>query len=235
MSGAVRPPWIDRATFLRTPFNFCDRWCERCELAEICRVFQKEQERRKRFIREGKNPDSWECVFEAIRESLKEIRELLEKQTKELGIDLEKTNAPEEVLPKPNKSPLYRLANKFSKALEKLMDDLQVIPVEADENLVLESLEIISHYCHFLPVKIYRALASKLEEEKEDQNDDWRDSQVSAFLVINALLEVSNALADLAEHEPLNPLKEKLLRLEKISLELVEIIRGEFGIEEIGP
>lgn len=46
MFGAIKPPWIDKEDFYRTPFNYCDRWCERCRLTEICRVFKDQQKSR---------------------------------------------------------------------------------------------------------------------------------------------------------------------------------------------
>ena len=38
MPGAIRPPWIDKKTFLKMPFNFCDRWCERCQFTTFCHI-----------------------------------------------------------------------------------------------------------------------------------------------------------------------------------------------------
>jgi hypothetical protein len=29
--GAIKPPWIDKDVFYKLPFNFCDRFCERCQ------------------------------------------------------------------------------------------------------------------------------------------------------------------------------------------------------------
>jgi len=70
MFGANRPPWISKKDFYRTPFNYCDRWCERCQLTDICRVFQDEQKSRAKWIKQGKNPDSWEYVFATVKENL---------------------------------------------------------------------------------------------------------------------------------------------------------------------
>lgn len=231
MSGAIRPPWISKKDFYRTPFNYCDRWCERCQLTEICRVFKDDQKARKKFIDQGKDPDSWECAFEQVKESLGETMKLLKKDALRLGIDLNKIKDSEyQPPPKPQKFPLYNLVDKFSKRLENLLKEFEIVPIEADEKIILENVKVISHYRFLILAKIYRALTSRIEEEK-DRDDETFDAKTSAFIAANGLLSISNALVDLANHEPLRPLKDKFIRLGKISLELARTIDQEFDLK----
>lgn len=232
MFGANKPPWISKRDFYKTPFNYCNRWCEKCQLTDICRVFKDEQKSREKWIRQGKNPDSWEYVFETVKENLEKTMKLIEKGAKKWGIDLNDFDDSDyQSPPEPQEFPLYNLVDKFSKKLEKLPKDLQVVPIEADEKLILESMEVISHYQPLIRAKIYRALTSKLEDEKEkDPKFRTFDAETSAFIVINGLLSIANALKDLAQHDPLRPIRNKLRRLGKISLDLTETIDLEFGL-----
>lgn len=232
MAGAVRPPWIDKEDFYHLPFNYCDRWCERCGLTKICEVFQDEQKSREKWIRQGKDPDSREYVFETVEENFKKAMELIEKGAKKWGIDLSKIDDSDyQPPPKPEKFPLFNLVEKFSKSLEKLLKDLEMVPIETDEGLVLENREVISHYCFLIPAKTYRALTSKLEEEK-DKDDQTFDSKTSAFIAVNGLISIGEALAKIAEHGPLKPLRSKMVRLGKASLDLAKFINLEFNLSE---
>lgn len=53
---AIKPPWISKELFYRLVFNFCDRWCERGKLSGICRIYQEEKERERKFIKQGIDP-----------------------------------------------------------------------------------------------------------------------------------------------------------------------------------
>jgi hypothetical protein len=234
MSGAVRPPWINKEDFYHLPFNYCDRWCERCDLTEICRVFQDEQKSRKKFIKQGKDPDSWEYVFETVRDNLEKTMKLIEKGAKRWRIDLSKIDDSDyQPQPRPQKFPLYNLVEKFSKSLEKLLKNLEMVPIETDGRLVLENREVISHYRFLILAKTYRALTSKLEEDKDkDKDDQTFDSKTSAFIVVNGLMSISEALANLTKHRPLQPLKSRMVRLGKTSLDLAKVINSQFNLGE---
>lgn len=231
MAGALKPPWITRADFYRTPFNYCDRWCERCDLTEICRVFQDVEKSRQKFIKQGKDPDSWECVFQTIEESFQETERLLKKEAERLGIDLSRIDRSEPGPPEPDNFPLYKLAEKFAKKLGNLLRNLTVISAEAGEVLILESTEVIGYYHHLIPAKVYRAIISKINEE-EGEEDFIKDSKTSAFIAVNGLVQITEALVALAEHKPLRILRPRLVRLGKISLDLARILRLEFDLEK---
>jgi hypothetical protein len=232
MFGAIRPPWINKEDFYHLPFNYCDRWCERCQLTDICRVFKDEQKSREKWIRKGKDPNSWEYVFETVKDNLEKTMRLIEKGAKKWGIDLNDLDDSDyQPPPEPQEFPLYNLVDKFSKKLGKLPKDLQVVPIEADEKLILESIEVISHYQPLIRAKIHRALTSKLEDEKEkDPELRTFDAETSAFITINGLMSIADTLANLAQHKPLRPLKNNLRRLGKIALNLAEIIDLEFSL-----
>ena len=122
MFGAVRPSWIDKEMFYRMPFNFCDRWCERCSLTFLCLVHKDLYKTRKKFIKQGKDPDSLESAFEAVADNFKKMKKMLKKDAKKWGIDL--NNLEEEIPEKEvsledkfEKYPLYRLISDYSKKI----------------------------------------------------------------------------------------------------------------------
>ena len=232
MFGAYKPPWVRKEDFLKTPFNYCDRWCERCQFKHICRVFQREQKSKEAWIKQGKDPNSLDYVFETVRENLEETAKLLKKDAQKWGIDLDEIEDSDcQLLPEPEEFPLYNLAFKFSQKLEKLADDLRLVPEGADEYLILEGIKVISHYQSLIPPKVYRALISKAEEEEEKKMGIYvLDAETSAFIVIRGLLAVAEVLKNLARHRPLGVLRKNCLRLAKISLKLAEMIDWEFNL-----
>lgn len=230
MSGANRPAWIDKEMFYKMPFNFCDRFCEKCQLTHLCRVFRNEQKTREKYLKKGKDPDPFEFAFEVVRDNFAKVRKLLQKDAKRLGIDLNNLNESNyQPPPEPEEFPLYNLVNRFSKRLEKLHQELEVIPVEANEELIIENLKVISHYQYLVLGKVYRAFTSRIEEE-QDKDDRTFDSLTSVFITINGFIAISEALVNLAHHRPLNVLRKKLLHLGEISLDLARSIDSEFNL-----
>lgn len=229
MFGAIKPPWIEKKDFYRTPFNYCDRWCERCQLTEICKVFQGEEKEKKKFIAQGKDPYSWECVFESMHNSFQKTMKLILKDAQKMGIDLSKIDDSDyKEPPKPEKFPLYRLTGKFSKKLATILKDLETIPIESDINLIKENIDVVAHYLHLIQTKVYRALTSRLDEEMEDLTFD---AKTSGFIAVNGLLSTAESLNNLSKHKPLIALRRKLLSLSKLSLDLAETLNLEFDLE----
>lgn len=202
MVGAVKPPWIHEEDFNKLPFNYCDRWCERCETRRNCRVYVMELERNAKYLARGKDPKSMESALETIEENFAMIGKMLEKDMKKWGIDPNNLPVEEEEEFNAEESDLYKMAFGISLKLKRILSDLQVIPEEADEDFIVESYEVINYYQLFLPPKIFRAVLSR-EEEKEMENDCTFDAKNSAFLAGNALVAISQSLAELASYRPL--------------------------------
>lgn len=234
MTGANRPPWVDIEDFFRLPFNYCDRWCEKCRLTGQCRVFKDEEKRKEKYLKQGKDPYSLECAFETVGDIFKEVRKGLEKSAKKFGIDINNLDySSEEEDPEPETFEIYQLAIKFSKAGKRILSDLQVVPEDVNENLLVENAETISYYNSMVPPKIYRAILSRIEEEKDPEIvESCPDARNSGFLLINWFEEMICSLTELINHPPLRPMREKLLKYKKTAINLMEIINVEFGIEE---
>lgn len=236
MPGAVRPPWIEKEEFYHMPFNFCDRWCEKCQLNDICKIHQEELESKATWIAAGKDPNSWEYVFETVSKSLTETFALLAKEAEKMGIDLNKIEDVPEEEPKPKAFRVYRLAQKLCQALKRVISDLEVVPIDANVDLVLKNVEIISFYSTLICPKIYRATKSKFGEDKDPLLKEYcGDSRISAFIAVNSLEELIGALSELESHSPLRPMREKFIRLKNVVTGLIKIIEAEFELEDKSP
>ncbi|MDP3954762.1 MAG: hypothetical protein Q8Q15_00165 [bacterium] len=200
-------------------------------MTEICRVFKDQQKSRKRFLKQGRDPDSLESVFECVEENFAKTRKLLERGVKKWGIDLSSLESSDELSPpEPEEFPLYRLVCQYSQQMEDLIKDLGFIPPGTNTEILLENIEIIDYYHALFPAKIYRACFSRWEEQR-DPEDTVQDSKTSAFIAINGLIAVAEALANLAEHPPLLPFARRMIRLGRIATNLGRTLTLEFELK----
>lgn len=233
--GAIKPPWISTDTFYKLPFNFCDRWCERCKLKNICRVYQKEKEREKIFIRKGIDPKGWKALFLTMRNDFQEIRELLEKEIKRLKItkkDLEEAARVEDIKERNGKSDgLYKISLKISHELTKLLEDIHYYFLDFDDfpQVIKESLDVVTYNVYFFTAKIYRAILSNSEDEDEEYKT--YDDKTSAFLAVISIMKIDNALKLLSEFSKMSSrLKHEVSKLRSLLASLNEILLGRFDI-----
>lgn len=70
-------------------FNYCDRWCEKCDYRDRCRLFQTETERNIQHILNDEDPNDPEIVARDIKESLEDTMAMLEAQMEIEGISKE--------------------------------------------------------------------------------------------------------------------------------------------------
>lgn len=68
--------------FIPGIYNYCDRWCERCDFTHRCRVFYDSQKQ----LKEAENKDDFGKI---ISQSLNKAMEMLISFAEEKGIDLE--------------------------------------------------------------------------------------------------------------------------------------------------
>jgi hypothetical protein len=237
-SGAIKPPWIHKDTFYKLVFNFCDRWCERCKLSGICRVYQKEREREKRFIKQGIDPKSWEATFITVKESFQETLILLEKEMKRLKIKIteedskryEKEDKRKEKSAKNDR--LYNVSLKLNYSLVKLVEDLNFYFLEEKPKNIEEPLEILSYYMHFISAKIHRAVLSEIEEKEMKYEDTTYDSKTSAFLSYVAIVKIINALKFISHLKNLYPkLHQKTKKLIPLFEELNGVLEERFELD----
>lgn len=233
--GAIKPPWISKQEFYRLPFNFCDRWCERCRLTGICKVYKDGQRDRRRAIREGKDPDSLEFAFEVMHKNFQKTMKLLNQGAKKWGIDMKKImeESKDDKLEDDRsyeKDPLYQFAEKLSVSLSKFLKNLEVVPIDTKAEAVVEAAELISWYHALIVAKTARALSS--EDREKNLPEDWCsfDDRTSAFIAFNSLQKIAEACGIISRQKPLFYLKKKCYKLAQASITLSEALDNRFDL-----
>lgn len=198
--------------FISGIYNYCDRWCERCDFTTRCRNFESTGKLSSDQL-DINNKAFWESIAGNFQQAI----ELLYKAAEEHGFDLSKAMTKEE-------ETVYEEQQKFlKKALKdhqvsKLCKQYQklVMPfVEKSEGLVDKTRELVSHlhlgikteaevvhtvagigdcfeiiqwYIFFIDAKLHRALRGKLEaEDWEVEYGFQKDSEGSAKIAIIAI------------------------------------------------
>jgi len=236
--GAIKPTWIHQDDYYKLPFNYCDRWCERCNLAKVCRVYQKEKERNEEFIKKGIDINSSEALFSGLMEDLNETKAMIEKDMKRLGMNLTKKDLEisedKETLKERlvEKDSLKQISFKIYHRYLELIDDLQNYFLEEIEKKEIKKImNILFYYQGFFYAKIQRAIFSEVEE-RSMSDDVTFDAKTSGFLAYVALIKVINALDQLIIHIDLEKLKTQILSLSKTFIKLNQILEVRFELNE---
>ena len=231
--GSINPPWIHKDVFYKLPFNFCDRWCERCRLSNICRVYQKEKESEKKFIKQGIDPKSTEAMLLSMSESFQETKKLLEKDMKRLKIKITKNdNEKYEKDKLVQNDPLIQVAKKLCISLVKLVEDLHYYFLEKTPKEIKEPLKILNYYMLFFSVKIHRAILSTIEEKEMKYEDSTFDSKNSAFLSYVSVVKIINALKNILNYKNFDyNLKKKITKYLSLFEKLNLVLKERFDLE----
>lgn len=238
--AVIRPPWVTKEDFYRTPFNFCNRWCERCQLINICKVYQEGERDKKRAIGEGKDPNSWEIVAEVMHKNIAKTMKHLEKGAKKWGIDWEELNRFdekeyqkfEEEQERLRNHPVQKRANRWSDHIHAFLNKFTEVPVEVPMTIAVEAQEVLSWYQPLVPAKIFRALDSNEREKGHPEELRSYDEKSSAFIAYNGLIEVSYALMRLATEKSLRNVKNICLFLSQESLDLAQLLSKTFYFDD---
>jgi hypothetical protein len=163
-------------------YNYCDRWCERCDFTCRCRVFATEKRAAAEpGARDPRNGRFWRILGEILDRAQQMIRKAAEEQ----GIDLDRQDpaawqasgarkrrtGPNLLV---NAGHAYaRLVDRWFAANRahfeeketefgrKLDLELSGSPQEREATQLLEALEVVRWYQYQIPVKLARAIASE--------------------------------------------------------------------------
>ena len=79
------------------PYNYCDRWCERCRIDKSrCLLWQTEMDDRLHREIDGKGEPTVEEVVERMSEDARQAIRMVQEQAREMGVDLESAARPPE-------------------------------------------------------------------------------------------------------------------------------------------
>lgn len=213
-----------------TPYNFCDRWCERCihEKQMRCRLYKDELERKITCIAHGRDEDDPE-ITEAIMEAqYKEIEEKLDEYMHKFGIDLDSLDIDEdkldgegvvdfEDLPSDIQKHirfvqgqhLNATAKRYLKISHAFLEKTYYNNKKIDPKLK-NDFETVSWYHTLLPAKLNRALAGFHEPMSEGDislYDAVGQFQICKKAIINSSASLRNsAEKDMSLRDDINPL-----------------------------
>ncbi len=196
--------------FIPGIYNYCDRWCERCNYTSRCRNYESTSKLSPEQL------DIHNKVFwDNISDNFKKAMEWLHQSARKHGIDLNKMDPEEEKAYEERERTINTATrqhdlSKLSKQYRNLVTPF--FKREARQELLAKSKELVSHlemgiktkkeavdamtgleecedvicwYLFFIDAKLQRALHGKLEgEDWEEDNGYQKDSDGSAKVAI---------------------------------------------------
>lgn len=186
-------------------FNYCDRWCEKCNKTDRCRLFYMEEKNKKRVKKMGIDPDSAEGELARIKISLSDASKKIKRLAEERGVNLSVVAAEKETIQKnrdktdPSNLKPYKEAFALSEKIHKNAREF-VVPNESE---YLEATDSLAWHQNLIFVKVARALRSKLEsEQKTDMIEiDLDDSRKSAWVACRSAKICINSLETLKDYQ----------------------------------
>ena len=139
--------------------------------SDSCPICGRINRDRRKFISQGKDPDSLESVFESVGAQLAETLAMVKKDTDRMGIDITNLDDVKDA-PEPESFPLALKAEKWYKNLMKYVQKEN--ETSAAWLLTEESLDL-RWYAGTLNVKIYRQLCNRwyIDNEKDYGEFDY--------------------------------------------------------------
>ncbi|MEA3443920.1 MAG: hypothetical protein U9R19_04255 [Bacteroidota bacterium] len=174
-------------------YNYCDRWCEHCNMTQYCSNFQLGKEMgwdgEKNDLENEKFWNRLSMVFEATFEMVSE-------SAKEKGIDL--NNLPDVERLKHIDSEVETISHDYSHKIIKWLDEnsdaisqkAEQIAIVSKDKLVqfTDAIEVIQWYSIFISTKIHRA-HFELDNRDEDFPDDNQGTAKIALIAISRSIQ----------------------------------------------
>ena len=179
----------------QAPYNFCDRWCERCplETQKRCRLYLEEFDRRITNIAHGRNEDDLEILKEDLKNKLDEMKSHTEQWQEEGYFDFPDFSSNDydedcdEIKKKEEKlrqHPLQVIAKNYMRKIHDFLKEVFYPKAESMAQELYNDYQTINWYHILLPVKMYRALRGLYARNRFDEEDDFGLCDAVAQLAI---------------------------------------------------
>lgn len=206
--------------FISGIYNYCDRWCERCQFTARCMNYaMSEDDAEDPEARDINNRAFWDKLHDIFRVTMEMVQEMAEER----GIDLNAIDVDEEMeldrinSEKAEKHPCAVAAREYGTMVSSWFDSIkkkseaQEDDISAHVRLDLfeagfaanedgtdigEMVEVIRWYQHQIYVKLMRALHGQLDERNEIDEGFPKDSDGSAKV---SLIGIDRSMAAWAE------------------------------------
>lgn len=151
---------------------------------------------RQRHIEKGEDPDDWKCIFEDVGNSFKETMEMIKKDAKRMGINLNNLNDSEDISepPEPNQIPFYRKVVQWQKFIEEIIKNANT---SMSLWLASEAAANLMWYKNILLSKTYRQLCNRFELDRGDQCADI-DYIYTKYVLTECLKILKKSLQELS-------------------------------------
>lgn len=220
-------------------YNYCDRWCERCQFTSRClnHSIEEEQSCQLEEIDEAN-----ERFWNSIKDSFELAFSLIEDLAKEEGVDLESIEIGEndeidnKVHLLTHRSMNYaNLVNEWFKNNQTIKEnnflkraDLKSSsPHNTEISISLkEVVEVISYYQYAITVKLSRAIKSRDNEAKIGLENIAKDSDGSAKIALIEIDRSINAWSELLQY--FEDEKKGILKIINYLKQIREIAEKEF-------
>jgi len=203
-------------------YNYCDRWCERCQFTSRClnHTIDEEQFGDLQAL-DLDNVAFWEKLADTLNETIRMLNEIAEAH----GIDLDSMEIETDSKGKGHResTQTVHIVSHMSKAYVNMVDEwfdscqflleqkenelnsnsgLKVVPSESTHNTVTlqDSIEVIRWYQHQIYVKIARAIGSRGNEDSMDFHDYPKDSDGSAKVALIGIDRSISAWWEVLKH-----------------------------------
>lgn len=201
-------------------FNYCDRWCEKCDYTDRCRLFQKEAERNIQHILNDEDPNDPKVFVKDIAESLSEALTMLKEQMEDADIsenDIEEFDEInfEESLSDQNDDTvnnLIRHADEVFISVDKYFKDYsnsdsnKSTSLSTEKKLNEESIQILFWYSPQIAVKTRMCVGGKrkLERFKSSESREFEEEilNVNSRIAFTGIKKCCEALYHLSELDP---------------------------------
>ncbi len=194
---------INSAELISVIYNYCDRWCERCEYTDKCSIYYFEEEEKQNGGSEKQDLDRISEIFTLTMEMLNEIAE-------EYGLDFDELPDMdvEEHIPGKFEMMAIEYGNSISQwlkenklLLEEKAKNMSIID-KNQANIFSEVIQIINWYSFTIGAKIHRASVNdKIDYESEEEYNK-RDQVGSAKIAIISIDRSMNAMRFILNNIP---------------------------------
>ena len=213
--------------FITSIHNYCDRWCERCEFTDRCRVFAMEAELAVDDAVLGS-----EQFVKNIANVLGDAKKMLTDKAAEFGIDLDAADTEEYAearklkREKVKSDGIARLAEKYALDLQPILTERKdwLLTSPIDDEMIEDVLAVIYWYQFFIAAKIQRGLDGILNEDCDEDPGQLQDPQSDANGSIKvALISIERSilawtyLLDSSNAAVIRPLIEQLETIKQMT------------------
>jgi hypothetical protein len=167
--------------FISGIYNYCDRWCERCELTDRCRVFADE-----RASPIDDDSLDMDVVVQKLTTIFAETKQMLIEKAEELGIDPfamsdeEFAEIREREKQFVDEDDLARLGEKYWRSAREILEADWLAVNSAADNIASDVIDVLNWYLFFIPVKIKSGLHGLLDVDGYEDKAQLSDSQSDA-------------------------------------------------------